>query len=134
MYYFVLTCVDHLRHVKREQQSVTLWLPKQLKQPLLLNYIITFLPNYNVCAFKRRMWLLTIDTRFCVRISVVSLILVYLNLSNIYLENNQNIQYIKHSKYRQNSETSNYCFYKSVSWFTLNCCFVLLVDFDTVPA
>jgi hypothetical protein len=27
----------------------------------------------------------------------------------------QNIQYIKHSKYRQDSETSNYCFYKSVS-------------------
>ena len=37
------------------------------------------------------------------------------NLNNIYLENNQNIQYIKHSKYRQDSETSNYCFYKSVS-------------------
>jgi hypothetical protein len=41
--------------------------------------------------------------------------LVYFNLNNIYLENNQNIQYIKHSKYRQDSETSNYCFYKSVS-------------------
>jgi hypothetical protein len=25
------------------------------------------------------------------------------------------LQYIKHSKYRQDSETSNYCFYKSVS-------------------
>ena len=37
------------------------------------------------------------------------------NLNNIYLGNNQNIQYIKHSKYRQDSETSNYCFYKSVS-------------------
>ena len=29
----------------------------------------------------------------------------HLNLNNIYLENNQNIQYIKHSKYRQDSET-----------------------------
>jgi hypothetical protein len=38
------------------------------------------------------------------------------NLNDIYLENNQNIQYIKHSKYRQDSETSNYCFYKSVSY------------------
>jgi hypothetical protein len=38
-----------------------------------------------------------------------------LNLNNINLENNQNIQYIKHSKYRQDSETSNYGFYKSVS-------------------
>ena len=38
-----------------------------------------------------------------------------INLNNIYLGNNQNIQYIKHSKYRQDSETSNYCFYKSVS-------------------
>ena len=37
------------------------------------------------------------------------------NLNNIYLENNQNIQYFKQSKYRQDSETSNYCFYKSVS-------------------
>ena len=37
------------------------------------------------------------------------------NLNSIYLENNQNIQYIKYSKYRQDSETSNYCFYKSVS-------------------
>jgi hypothetical protein len=37
------------------------------------------------------------------------------NLKNIYLENNQNLQYIKHSKYRQDSETSNYCFYKYVS-------------------
>jgi hypothetical protein len=35
------------------------------------------------------------------------------NLNNIYLENNQKIQYIKH-KYRQDSETSNCCFYKSV--------------------
>jgi hypothetical protein len=47
------------------------------------------------------------------------LVILYLfftvNLNNIYLENNQNIQYIKHSKYRQDSETSNYCFYKSVS-------------------
>ena len=42
----------------------------------------------------------------------------YINLSNIYLENNQKIQYIKHSKYRQDSETgiillfnmSNICF------------------------
>ena len=37
------------------------------------------------------------------------------NLNNIYLGNNQYILYIKHSKYRQDSETSNYCFYKSVS-------------------
>ena len=34
--------------------------------------------------------------------------LLNFNLNNIYLENNQNIQYIKHSKYRQDSETSNY--------------------------
>ena len=40
---------------------------------------------------------------------------ILVNLNNIYLEYNQNIQYIKHSKYRQDSETSNYCFYKSVS-------------------
>ena len=70
----------HLRHVKRKWQSVTLWLPKQLKQPFLLNHIITFLPIYIVCAFKWRMWLLTIDTRFGVRISVVSRILIYLEL------------------------------------------------------
>jgi hypothetical protein len=37
--------------------------------------------------------------------------LCYIISNNIYLENNQNIQYIKHSKYRQDSETSNYCFY-----------------------
>ena len=37
------------------------------------------------------------------------------NLNNIYLENNQNIQYFKQSKYRQDSETSNFCFYKYVS-------------------
>jgi hypothetical protein len=35
------------------------------------------------------------------------------SLNNIYLENNQNIQCIKHSKYRQDSETSNYCFYEA---------------------
>jgi hypothetical protein len=45
--------------------------------------------------------------------------LIFLNLNNIYLENNQNIQYIKHSKYRQDSETSNYCFYmfSGLVWF-----------------
>ena len=33
---------------------------------------------------------------------------VVLNLNNIYFENNQTIQYIKHSNYIQDSETSNY--------------------------
>ena len=31
-----------------------------------------------------------------------------INLNNIYFENNQTIQYIKHSNYIQDSETSNY--------------------------
>ena len=48
-------------------------------------------------------------------IELICLLLHRFDLNNIYLENNQNIQYIKHSKYRQDSETSNYCFYKSVS-------------------
>ena len=30
-----------------------------------------------------------------------------INLNNIYFENNQTIQYIKHSNYIQDSETSN---------------------------
>jgi hypothetical protein len=56
--------------------------------------------------------------------SMFSVLTFFFNLNNIYLENNQNIQYIKHSKYRQDSETSNYCFYKSVScnlFFNLPC-------------
>ena len=32
--------------------------------------------------------------------------LISVNVNNIYLENNQKIQYIKHSKCRQDSETS----------------------------
>ena len=32
---------------------------------------------------------------------------VHSNLNNIYLENNQKMQYIEHSKYWQDSETSN---------------------------
>jgi len=38
------------------------------------------------------------------------------NLNNICLENNQtNTIHQTYSKYKQDSETSNYCFYKSVS-------------------
>jgi hypothetical protein len=50
------------------------------------------------------------------------------NLNNIYLENNQNIQYIKHSKYRQDSETSNLKVTES------ECIKMLLKIFTSVPA
>jgi hypothetical protein len=51
---------------------------------------------------------------FLIRIRLIDQYIPF-NLNNIYLENNQNIQYIKHSKYRQDSETSNYCYFESVS-------------------
>jgi hypothetical protein len=45
---------------------------------------------------------------------------VHSNLNNIYLENNQKIQYIKHSKFRQDSETSNsiiiFCKHHALNW------------------
>jgi hypothetical protein len=44
---------------------------------------------------------------FLIRIRLIDQYIPF-NLNNIYLENNQNIlvQYIKHSKYRQDSETA----------------------------
>ena len=43
----------------------------------------------------------------------------YVNLNNIYFENNQTIQYIKHSNYNTGFRNKQLCFYKSVSYKVL---------------
>ena len=44
-------------------------------------------------------------------LNLIKMVLLHVvNLNNIYFGNNQTIQYIKHSNYIQDSETSNYAF------------------------
>jgi hypothetical protein len=54
--------------------------------------------------------------------SCVLFIYILFNLNNIYLENDQNIQYIKPSKYRQDSETYLLCLMYCIFWLYLTWC------------
>ena len=97
--YYVRLALLNLRNC---YLSPIVFITPRFKFSLQVFYMVNLLRRfYNISAIHVHC-ILTVSL-----VGIGKLRIVY-NLNNIYLENNQNIQYIKHSKYRQDSETSNY--------------------------